>query len=67
MKTHYYGGIKKYQWAAIPLAMHGIVFLKDGSPMTICIGEKDDDPVLTIQIYCLILDLSKCHVSYRCN
>jgi aspartyl aminopeptidase len=48
MKTHYYGGIKKYQWAAIPLAMHGIVFLKDGSPMTICIGEKDDDPVLTI-------------------
>lgn len=48
MKTHYYGGIKKYQWAAIPLAMHGIVFLKDGSPMTICIGENDDEPVLTV-------------------
>ncbi len=48
MKTHYYGGIKKYQWTAIPLAMHGIIYRKDGTPQTISIGESDDDPVLTI-------------------
>jgi aspartyl aminopeptidase len=47
-KTHYYGGIKKYQWTAIPLALHGIVIRKDGSPLTMCIGESPDDPVLTI-------------------
>ncbi len=48
MKTHYYGGIKKYQWAAIPLALHGIVIRKDGTPLTLTIGEDDADPVLTI-------------------
>lgn len=47
-KTHYYGGIKKYQWPAVPLALHGIVFKADGSPLTISIGESADDPVLTI-------------------
>jgi len=47
-KTHYYGGIKKYQWVSIPLAMHGIVIKKDGSLVNICIGEKDDDPVFTV-------------------
>ena len=48
MKTHYYGGIKKYQWAARPLALHGVVVLKDGSKVAITIGEDDSDPVFTI-------------------
>lgn len=47
-KTHYYGGIKKYQWATLPLSLHGIVYRPDGSPMTISIGDKPEDPVLTI-------------------
>ncbi len=48
MKTHYYGGIKKYQWASRPLALHGLVVLKDGSKVEITIGEKDSDPVFSI-------------------
>ena len=47
-KTHYYGGIKKYQWPTIPLAVHGVVCRKDGSSVTITIGEKDEDPVLMV-------------------
>ena len=46
--THYYGGIKKYQWAARPLALHGVVAKKDGTVVTISIGEKEDDPVVGI-------------------
>ena len=47
-KTHYYGGIKKYQWTAIPLALHGAVALKDGSVVSVCVGEDDDDPKFVI-------------------
>ena len=47
-KTHYYGGIKKYQWPTIPLALHGVVYRKDGSVVTITIGEDDNDPVLMV-------------------
>ncbi len=47
-KTHYYGGIKKYQWTAIPLALHGVVVLTDGTQVDINIGEKDTDPVFVI-------------------
>jgi len=47
-KTHYYGGIKKYQWTTIPLAIHGVVFTKDGKEHEICVGENDDDPVFYI-------------------
>ena len=47
-KTHYYGGIKKYQWATIPLALHGVVYRKDGSLVTITIGEDDNDPILYV-------------------
>lgn len=47
-KTHYYGGIKKYHWVSIPLAIHGVVMRSDGSKITICIGEKENDPVFTI-------------------
>lgn len=46
--THYYGGIKKYQWTAVPLALHGVVVKKDGTVVTVNIGEKDDDPVFVI-------------------
>ncbi len=47
-KTHYYGGIKKYQWTALPLALHGVVYLRDGTKVKINIGESDEDPVLYI-------------------
>ncbi len=43
-KTHYYGGIKKYQWPTIPLALHGVVYKKDGSFVTVRIGDEDGDP-----------------------
>lgn len=48
LDTHYYGGIKKYQWVTIPLSIHGVVVKKDGSVMDICIGEDEDDPVFCI-------------------
>lgn len=48
LKTHYYGGIKKYQWVTIPLALHGIVVTSDGRNVDIVIGEDESDPVLTI-------------------
>lgn len=48
LKTHYYGGIKKYQWTAIPLAMHGTIIRKDGSSLDICIGEAPGDPQFCI-------------------
>lgn len=48
LRTHYYGGIKKYQWVACPLAIHGIVIKADGEAVDICIGESDDDPVFMI-------------------
>ena len=47
-KTHYYGGIKKYQWPTIPLAIHGVICRKDGEKVTVTIGEDDNDPVLYI-------------------
>ena len=47
-KTHYYGGIKKYQWPTIALALHGVVFRKDGSVVTVTIGEEDSDPGLMV-------------------
>ena len=47
-KTHYYGGIKKYQWPTVPLALHGVVYRKDGSVVTVTIGEDDNDPILVV-------------------
>ncbi len=47
-KTHYYGGIKKYQWTAIPLALHGVVIKKNGEVVNIKIGEDDTDPIFYI-------------------
>ena len=46
--THYYGGIKKYQWVTLPLALHGVIVKKDGTIVPVCIGEKDDDPVFGV-------------------
>ncbi len=48
LETHYYGGVKKYQWVAIPLAIHGVVAKKDGSVIDVVIGEDDNDPVIGI-------------------
>ena len=48
LKTNYYDGIKKYQWPTIPLAIHGVICRKDGSSVTVTIGEDDTDPVLMV-------------------
>lgn len=56
LDTHYYGGIKKYQWISQPLALHGVVAKKDGTLVKISVGEKEDDPVFVITD--LILHLS---------
>ena len=48
LKTHYYGGIKKYQWVTIPLALHGVLVKNDGSVVTVRIGEDEGDPVFCI-------------------
>ena len=48
LDTHYYGGIKKYQWVTLPLALHGVVAKKDGTLIDICIGEDENDPVVGI-------------------
>ena len=48
LKTHYYGGIKKYQWLTVPLALHGVIVKKDGSKIEVKVGEKDDDPIFYV-------------------
>ncbi len=48
LDTHYYGGVKKYQWVTLPLALHGVVSKKDGENVTVVIGEEEQDPVLGI-------------------
>lgn len=47
-KTHYYGGIKKYQWTTIPLSIHGVIIKTNGESITVNIGEADEDPIFTI-------------------
>lgn len=47
-KTHYYGGIRKYQWGTVPLALHGVIIKKDGESVELCIGEKTGDPVFCV-------------------
>ena len=46
LDTHYYGGVKKYQWVALPMAMHGVIVKKDGTVVNVTVGEDEDDPVL---------------------
>ncbi len=48
LDTHYYGGVKKYQWVALPLALHGVIVKKDGTNVTVNIGDQEDDPVFGI-------------------
>ncbi|NMB09389.1 MAG: aminopeptidase [Tissierellia bacterium] len=48
LKTHYYGGVKKYQWTTIPLAIHGVVMTKDGRKLKVNIGDNEEDPVFYI-------------------
>ena len=48
LDTHYYGGVKKYQWVALPLALHGVIVKKDGTKVVVNIGDKEDDPVFGI-------------------
>lgn len=57
LDTHYYGGVKKYQWVALPLAIHGIVVKKDGTVIEVNVGEKEDDPVFGVSD--LLIHLSK--------
>ena len=47
-KTHYYGGIEKYQWVSVPLALHGVVYRKDGSVITVTVGEDENDPIFYV-------------------
>lgn len=63
LKTHYYGGIKKYQWLAIPLALHGVIIKADGTKVEINIGEDENDPVFTITD--LLPHLAKDQVSQK--
>ena len=48
LDTHYYGGVKKYQWVTLPLALHGVIVKKDGTTIEVNIGEKDEDPVFFV-------------------
>ena len=48
LKTHYYGGVKKYQWVNIPMALHGVIYKNDGTQIEINVGESDDDPIFVI-------------------
>lgn len=57
LKTHYYGGVKKYQWTTIPLELHGVIYKKNGEKVEISIGDKEDEPVFTISE--LLIHLSR--------
>jgi len=63
--THYYGGVKKYQWVTLPLALHGVVAKKDGSIVNICVGEKEEDPVFCISD--LLIHLSQNQLEKKAN
>ena len=65
MDTHYYGGVKKYQWVALPLALHGVVVKKDGSKINVVVGEDDNDPVLGISD--LLIHLSADQLQKKAN
>ncbi len=64
-KTHYYGGIKKYQWVTIPLAIHGVIIKKDGTKVNVVIGEDENDPVIGISD--LLIHLSADQMEKKAN
>ncbi len=65
LDTHYYGGIKKYQWVTIPLALHGVVVKKDGTTVIVNIGEEENDPVFFISD--LLIHLSQEQMEKKAN
>ncbi|NLK96379.1 MAG: aminopeptidase [Clostridiales bacterium] len=65
LDTHYYGGIKKYQWVTLPLAIHGVVVKKDGSKVDIVIGEDENDPVVGVSD--LLVHLSQTQLEKKGN
>ena len=65
LDTHYYGGVKKYQWVTLPLALHGVVAKKDGTVIDVCIGEKEDDPVFGVSD--LLIHLSDEQLQKKAN
>lgn len=65
LETHYYGGIKKYQWVAIPLAIHGVFIKKDGTSVNVVIGEDENDPVIGISD--LLIHLSADQLQKKLN
>lgn len=65
LDTHYYGGVKKYQWVALPLALHGVVAKKDGTVVQISVGEDDDDPVFGVSD--LLIHLSATQLEKKAN
>ncbi|HAN58760.1 MAG TPA: aminopeptidase [Erysipelotrichaceae bacterium] len=65
LDTHYYGGIKKYQWVTIPLAIHGVFAKKDGSVVNVNIGEDENDPVFTVTD--LLIHLAGNQMSKKAN
>ena len=65
LDTHYYGGIKKYQWVTLPLAIHGVVVKKDGTVIDVVIGEKESDPVFGITD--LLVHLSQQQLEKKAN
>lgn len=65
METHYYGGIKKYQWVNTPLALHGVVVKKDGTKIDVVIGEDDNDPVVGVSD--LLIHLSQDQLQKKGN
>lgn len=65
LDTHYYGGIKKYQWVTLPLALHGVVVKKDGTVIDICIGEDESDPVVGVTD--LLVHLSSQQMDKKAN
>lgn len=65
METHYYGGVKKYQWVTLPLALHGVVIKKDGTKIDVVIGEDSSDPVVGISD--LLIHLSADQLQKKAN
>lgn len=65
LDTHYYGGIKKYQWVSLPLAIHGVVVRKDGTVQEIVIGEREEDPIFVITD--LLVHLSSEQMEMKAN
>ena len=65
LDTHYYGGVKKYQWVALPLALHGVIVKKDGTAVQVCVGEEEGEPVFGVSD--LLIHLSGTQLEKKAN